>query len=59
MKSMKIDYLPLSELKYVCSSATTSMIEILGTYENSIEFSITVKRLLNRAYVIDAGHAAK
>jgi hypothetical protein len=59
MKSMTIDYLPLSELKYGCSSATTSMIKIIGTYENSIKFSITVKRLLNRAYVIDAGHAAK
>jgi hypothetical protein len=35
------------------------MIEILGTYENSIEFSITVKRLFSRAYAIDAGHAAK
>jgi hypothetical protein len=59
MKSMKIDYLPLSELKYVCSSATISMIEIIGTYENTFKFSIIVKRLFSRAYVIDAGHAAK
>jgi hypothetical protein len=56
---MKIYYLPFSEWRNECSSATTSMIKIVGTYENSIEFSITVKRLLNRAYVIDAGHAAK
>jgi hypothetical protein len=59
MKSMTIDYLPFSELKYVCSSATSSMIKILGTIENTFKFSITVKRLLNRAYVIDAGHDAE
>jgi hypothetical protein len=35
------------------------MIEILGTYENTFKFLDTVKRLFSRAYVIDAGHAAK
>jgi hypothetical protein len=59
MKSMTNDYLPFSELKYVCYSATTSMIKILGTNENTLKFSDTVKRLFSRAYVIDAGHAAK
>jgi hypothetical protein len=35
------------------------MIKIVGTIENTFKFLDTVKRLLNRAYVIDAGHAAK
>jgi hypothetical protein len=35
------------------------MIEILGTYENTVKFSDTVKRLFRKAYVINAGHAAK
>jgi hypothetical protein len=56
---MKIDYLLFSEWRNICSSATYSMIKIKGTNENSIKFSITVKRLLRRAYVIDAGHDAK
>jgi hypothetical protein len=55
----KIDYLPFSELKNVCSSATTSMIKIIGTYENSIKFSNGVVCHLSRAYVINAGHDAK
>jgi hypothetical protein len=59
MKSMNIDYLPLSELKHESSSATSSMIRILGTYENSIKFSDTVKRLFRKAYVINAGHDAE
>jgi hypothetical protein len=59
MKSMKIDYLPFSEWRNECSSATSSMIKILGTNENTFKFSISVKRLFSRAYVIDAGHAAK
>jgi hypothetical protein len=56
---MKIDCLPFLELKNMCSFATISMIEILGTYENTFKFLDTVKRLFSRAYVIDAGHAAK
>jgi hypothetical protein len=56
---MKIDCLPFSELKYVCSSATTSMIKMLGTYGNSIKFSNGVVCLLSRAYVINARHDAK
>jgi hypothetical protein len=59
MKSMTIDYLPFSEWRNECSFATISMIEILGTYENTFKFSDTVKRLFSRAYVIDASHAAK
>jgi hypothetical protein len=56
---MKIDCLPFLELKNMCSSATISMIEIIGTYENTFKFSIIVKRLFRKAYVNNAGHAAK
>jgi hypothetical protein len=56
---MKIDYLPRSELKYVCYSATTSMIKIVGTNENTLKFSDTVQRLFRKAYVINAGHDAE
>jgi hypothetical protein len=35
------------------------MIKIIGTNENTFKFLIAVKRLLSRAYVIDAGHDAK
>jgi hypothetical protein len=59
VKSMKSDYLPFSEWRNICSSATYSIIKIKGTNDNSIKFLITVKRLLRRDYVIDAGHDAK
>jgi hypothetical protein len=59
MKSMTIDYLPFSELKYVCSSAIFSMIEIVGVYENTFKFWNGVVHLLSRAYVINAGHDDK
>jgi hypothetical protein len=35
------------------------MIKILGTNENSIKFSDTVKRLFRTAYVINTGHDAE
>jgi hypothetical protein len=56
---MKIDYLPFSEWRNESSSATISMIEIIGTYENTFKLSITVKCLFRRAYINKAGHDAK
>jgi hypothetical protein len=56
---MKIDYLPFSEWRNVCSSATSSMIKIVGTNENLLKFLIAVKRLLSRAVANNASHDAK